>query len=472
MVVFSCKFCSFQAMSIRSNPDTAQEELFRSRLENMIDMTHPLVKLGQAMDWEVFDAEFGKHYAAKVGRPATRTRLIVGLTYLQFMFEMSDEAVVERWVESPYWQHFCGEEYFRHDFPLHPTTLVKWRRKIGEEGCEWLLTQTLQAGKKLGVLKNASLNKIVVDTTCMEKAIAHPVDSKLYNKMREHLVKQANEQGINLRQNYNQIAPELVQKAGRYGHAKQYKRMRKASNKLKTILGRVIRDIERKAQQAQIELSVKMQQLLQLAKKLHAQQKKSKDKIYAIHAPEVACIAKGKAKNPYEFGAKVSMATTAKDNWVVGARTFKGNPYDGHTLFEAFDQVKAITDHTPKQVFVDRGYRGAYLQDSQVIMTGQNRHSKATKRWMKRRNSIEPIIGHLKSGHKMRKNWLKGHLGDCMAPILAGCGFNLKKILRALALFAPQIFQQIMALLAGFYENSRIENPESREISTLPTLAG
>jgi hypothetical protein len=126
-----------------------------------------LVKLGTGSDWGVFDREFGKHYAAKVGRPATRTRLIVGLTYLQFMYNMSYEAVVERWVESPYWQHFTGEEYFQHDFLLHPTTLVKWRRKIGEEGCEWLLTQILQAGKKLGVLNTSSLDKEVVDTTCM-----------------------------------------------------------------------------------------------------------------------------------------------------------------------------------------------------------------------------------------------------------------------------------------------------------------
>lgn len=348
-------------MSIRSNPDQPQDELFRSRLENMIDMTHPLVRLGQAIDWEVFDAEFGKHYAAKVGRPATRTRLIVGLTYLQFMYEMSDEAVVERWVESPYWQHFCGEEYFQHDFPLHPTTLVKWRRKIGEEGCEWLLTQTLQAGKKLGVLKSSSLTKVVVDTTCMEKAIAHPVDSKLYNRMREHLVKQASEMGITLGQNYNQVAPALVKQAGRYGHAKQYKRMRKASNKLKTIMGRVIRDIERKADSAGIAITAKLAEQLEIAKRLKAQQKKSKDKVYAIHAPEVACIAKGKARNPYEFGAKVSIAVTAKDSWVVGARTFKGNPFDRHTLYEAFDQIKAIADHTPKQVFVDRGYRGSYL---------------------------------------------------------------------------------------------------------------
>lgn len=248
---------------------------------------------------------------------------------------------------------------------------MKWRRKIGEEGCEWLLTQTLQAGKKLGVLKTSSLNKVVVDTTCMEKAIAHPIDSKLYNKMREHLVKEASDLGISLRQNYNQVAPDLLRMAGRYGHAKQYQRMRKASNKLRTILGRVIRDIECKAQASGVAISASLAHKLEIAKKLKAQQRKSKDKIYAIHAPEVSCIAKGKAKNPYEFGAKVSIAVTAKDSWVVGARTFQGNPWDGNTLFEAFDQIKAITDYTPKQVFVDRGYRSTYLgQGTDVIVTG------------------------------------------------------------------------------------------------------
>lgn len=301
-------------MSIRSNPDLPQDELFHSRLENMIDMNHPLVKLGKGIDWEIFGREFCKHYAAKVGRPATRTRLIEGLTYLQLMYDMSDEAMVERWVESPYWQHFTGEEYFQHDFPLHLTTLARWRRKIGEEGCEWLLTQTLQAGKKLGVLKTSSLNKVVVDTTGMEKAIAHPVDSKLFNRMREHLVKEADHLNIALRQNYNRVAPQLVKKAAHYGHAKQYARMHKASNKLRTILGRVIRDIERKAETSDTTLTDKMTDLLALAKRLKVQHRNSKDKVYAIHAREVACIAKGKARNPYEFGAKVSIAVTAKDS--------------------------------------------------------------------------------------------------------------------------------------------------------------
>ncbi|GLR27020.1 hypothetical protein GCM10007875_21110 [Limnobacter litoralis] len=322
------------------------------------------------------------------------------------------------------------------------------------------MTQTLQAGKKLGVLRASSLDKVVVDTTCMEKAIGHPVDSKLFNRMQEHLVKEAECLNITLRQNYNQVAPQLVKKAARYGHARQYARMRKASNKLRTILGRVVRDIERKAKTSKTPLTTKMMKLLALAKRLKVQQKNSKDKVYAIHAPKVACIAKGKARNPYEFGAKISIAVTAKDSWVVGARTFKGNPYDGHTLEEAFDQIKAIADHPPKQVYVDRGYRAAYLgQQTDVIITGQKLHSEATKRWMKRRNSVEPIIGHLKADHKIKRNWLKGHLGDCMAPILAASGFNVKKIFEGLGSFCAQDLRAGYGVVGRFLCGSETFEP-------------
>lgn len=400
--------------------------------------------------------------------PATLTRLIVGLTYLRFMYDMSDEVVVERCVESPYWQHFTGEEYLQHDFSLHPTTLVKWRRKIGEEGCEWLLNQTLQAGKKLGVLKTSSLDKVMVNTTCMEKVIVHPVDSKLFNRIREHLLKVAESLNSPLRQNHNQVAPQLVNKATRYGHAKQYAHMHKASNKLRTILGRVIRDTERKAHDRNTTLTAKISELLALAKRLRAQQKNSKDKVYAIHASEVACIAKGKARNPYELGAKASIAVTANYSWVVGARTFKGNPYDGQTLEEAFDQIKAITDYIPKHVYVDRGHRAAYLdQQTDVTITRQKRHSKTTTRWMKRPNSVEPIIGPPKAGHKMQRNWIKGHLGYIMARVLAASGLNLIKILRALALLAPKTYEWIIALLVDFYAKAERSNQHQKQINSL-----
>lgn len=447
-------------MAIKKTEHNPQDDMFRNRLENMIDMRHSLVKLADAIDWEVFDREFGALYQSKVGRPATRTRLIVGLTYLQFMYDLSDEAVVDRWIEVPYWQYFTGEEFFQHRLPIDPTTLGKWRKKIGEAGCEWLLTQTLEAAKSLKLLKKSSLEKVVVDTTVMEKNIAFPTDSQLLNRVREHLVREAERLGIELRQNYNREAPELVKKAGRYAHAKQMNRVKGTVRKLKTIVGRVVRDIERKAAAGGVELATKTQELLMLAKRLRSQQRRDSNKVYSVHEPEVSCIAKGKARQPYEFGCKVSVAVTAKDTWVVGSRGFPGNPYDGHTLHEAIEQVEILTGVRPKQVFVDRGYKAAYLgQNTDVVITGQKRHTAATKRWMRRRNCVEPIIGHLKAEHRMKRCGWRGELGNAMYAVLAGAGFNLMKLLRALALFSPSIFallnalqmeiQKIAALLIG-----------------------
>lgn len=450
-------------MAIKQTEKTTQHDMFRNRLENMIDMNHPLVKLADSLDWEVFDREFGQLYMAKVGRPATRTRLIVGLTYLQFMYDMSDDAVVERWLEVPYWQYFTGEEFFQHRMPIDPTTLGKWRKKIGESGCEWLLTQTLEAAKKLKLLKTSSLEKVVVDTTVMEKNIAYPTDSHLLNRIRQHLVREAEKLGIALRQNYNQIGPELVKKAGRYAHARQMNRVKATVKKLKTIVGRVIRDIERKSSAAGLHLNQSTTELLMLAKRLKNQQRKDSNKVYSVHAPEVKCIAKGKARQPYEFGCKVSVAVTAKDTWVVGARSFPGNMYDGHTLHEAIEQVEILTNVRPKQVFVDRGYKAAYLgQKTDVIITGQKRHTAATKRWMKRRNAVEPIIGHLKTEHRLKRCGWKGELGDAMFAVLAGAGFNLKKAMRALRLFAPNIFELLEALKSEIGKLGLMNQPQSK----------
>lgn len=453
-------------MAIKATQKTTQEDLFRNRLENMIDMSHPLVKLASVIDWEVFDREFGQLYTSKVGRPATPTRLIVGLTYLQFMYDMSDEAIVEHWLEVPYWQYFTGEQYFQHRTPIDPTTLGKWRKKIGEAGCQWLLSQTLEAAKRLKLLKAKTLEKVVVDTTVMEKNIAYPTDAHLLNRVREHLVREAEKLGITLRQNYNHIAPELVKKAGGYAHAKQMKRLSGTVKKLKTIVGRVMRDIERKAEAVGLHLSEGMQELLALALRLKTQERKDSDKVYSVHAPEVKCIAKGKARRPYEFGCKVSVAVTAKDTWVVGSRSFADNPYDGHTLQAAIEQVEAVTKVRPKQVFVDRGYRAAKLgPDTEVVMAGQKRHSTATKRWMKRRNAVEPVIGHMKSEHRLKRCGWKGELGDAMFAVLSGAGFNLKKAMRALRLFAPIIFRLLIALNAEITKLKLKLKPQSSQFN-------
>lgn len=184
-----------------------------------------------------------------------------------------------------------------------------------------------------------------------------------------------------------------------------------------------------------------------LAKRLRAQQSRDSNKVYSVHEPEVSCIAKGKARQPYEFGCEVSVAVTAKDTWVAGTRSSPGNPYDGHTLHESIEQVEILTGIRPKQVFIDRGYKAAYLgQKTDLVITGQKRHAAATKRWMRRRNCVKPIIGHLKAEHRMKRCRWRGEVGNAIYAVLAGAGFNLMRLLRALALFSPSIFARLNAL--------------------------
>jgi IS5 family transposase len=407
-----------------------QEDLFRMRLENLIDPGHELVRLARLIDWSVFEREFGALHSEGAGQPPLPTRLMAGLTYLKHCFALSDEEVVARWCENPYWQHFCGEVFFRHDLPCHPTSLTRWRKRVGEAGCEWLLTETIDAGRRAGMLKRQSFEKVIVDTTVQEKAAAYPTDSRLLNTAREKLVQAAQNEGIVLRQSYARVGPLKQLQAGRYAHAKQYRRMRSAIRSLRTWLGRVIRDVERKATAPSPELA----QILSRAKQLHAQKREDKHKLYAWHAPEVECIAKGKTRTPYEFGVKVSVAITAKEGFVVGARSMPGNPYDGHTLAEQLEQVEILTGYRPKQAFADRGYRaGTVPKGCTLYLSGQKRGvTAALKRWIKRRSAIEPHIGHMKSDGLLGRCHLKGALGDAMHAVLCGAGHNLRLLLNYL----------------------------------------
>jgi IS5 family transposase len=208
-----------------------QDDLLRPRLTDMIDMRHELATLAELIDWEFFEREWAGFFPSSVGRPATPTRLIAGLLYLQHAYRLSDEAVVARWVENPYYQHFCGETFFQHRPPIDPSSLTRWRKRIGEEGVEWLLTKTIEAGRTSGAVADKSLKQVSVDTTVMEKNIAHPTDTRLYETARQKLVALAAEAGIDLRQSYARLAPRLAVKVGRYAHARQFKRMRKALRK-------------------------------------------------------------------------------------------------------------------------------------------------------------------------------------------------------------------------------------------------
>ena len=308
-------------MKPRQTKTMLQKDLFQPQLVDIINPNHPLVRLAKIIDWNLLDNELGVHFAT-VGAAALPTRLMAGLLYLQHLHNLSDEMVLEQWLESPYYQYFCGETFFQHDFPCHPTSLVKWRKRLGEEGCEWLLTQTIQAGLKLKVIKPASLKRVVVDTTVQEKNITFPTDAKLYNKARQQLTQVAKEQNITLRQTYDKACHELMPKIGRYGHAKQYKRMKKAIKQVKGFLGRVLRDIDRQVKRQGLTLTQKQEDTLNQAYRLLKQTHQSKNKLYSLHEPNVDCISKGKAHKRYEFGVKASIAVTAKESFIVGARSY------------------------------------------------------------------------------------------------------------------------------------------------------
>ncbi len=382
-------------------PET-ERDLFRHPLREQINLKHPLVRLTDLIDWERLSAAMSESFVSKRGRPATSPRLIAGLLYLQHAFDLSDEEVVWQWVENPYWQVFTGETYLQTEPPIDPSSLTRWRRRLGEAGVEELLAKTIEAAKRAGVIKAASVKRVIVDTTVMEKAIAHPTDSRLLERCREHLVKAAARHGLTLRQNYNREAPRLAGQIGR-------------------------------------------------TKRVLSQKPKDKNKLYALHAPEVECISKGKARTPYEFGVKVSITTTHKEGLVVGARSMPGNPYDGHTLAEALEQAQILSDVKPQIAVVDRGYRGVAIDGVKIYHPGLRRGiTRGLRAMIRQRRAIEPAIGHMKADGKLNRNWLKGALGDAIHAVLCGAGHNLRMTLRKLRL----LYALVLGALLGLYRSA------------------
>ncbi len=408
-----------------------QDDLFRARLVEIIDMRHELVKLAALIDWEFFEREWAGFFPSEAGRPATPSRLVAGLLYLQHAYKLSDEAVVARWVENPYYQHFCGETFFQHRPPIDPSSLTRWRNRIGEEGAEWLLTKTIEAGRASGAVDDKSLERVSVDTTVMEKNIAYPTDARLYERARQKLVALAREAGVELRQSYTRLAPRLARQVGRYAHARQFKRMRKALRTLKGYTGRVMRDLRRHLRGIPAgALREEICDALVLTGRLLDQKPKDKNKIYSLHEPEVDCISKGKARVRYEFGTKVTIAATIAEGFIVGARSMPGNPYDGHTLAEALDQVEVLADIRPSLAVVDRGYRGHGVTRTRVLISGMRKGiTPMLAKLLRRRSAIEAEIGHMKTDGRLTRCPLKGTTGDAIFAVLCACGHNIRKIL-------------------------------------------
>jgi len=401
-------------------------DLFRSQLSQIINLSHPLCRLADEINWDRLEGEIDQVYGNGCGQPALPTRLLAGLHYLKYTFDQSDEDVIDRWIENPYWQYFCGFEYLQHELPLHPTSMTKWRNRVGGK-LEALLKEIVTVAIETKALKRHAVKHVNVDTTVHEKAIAFPTDARLYHKMRVTLVREAHKRDIPLRQSFKKVGKLAFIMQGRYASAKQMKRAAKQTRKLKTYLGRLTRDIQRKAPL----LDDALRTLVERAERLLLQKRNDKNKLYSIHEPGVRCIAKGKIHKRYEFGSKASFVTTSKDNWVISAQRLD-NPYDGHTLEEALNQASSLTGITPQHAYCDMGYRGHGLKgETKIHLVGKipKRATRSLRKWMKRRAAVEPIIGHLKSDYRLNRNYLKGKAGDHANVVLAAAAYNMAKLL-------------------------------------------
>ena len=433
---------------------TQTVDFFRARLDAMIDLRHPLAVLATRLPWSQIETELasiwrrdsrpgvlpegedlfgsgGVLVAAGVshaGQARLPIRLICSLIYLKHAFNLSAEETCERWAENVVWQYFSGMDYYQPRLPCDATQIGRFRTAIGEAGMERILAATIDTAVASKAIKPTEFERIIVDSTVQEKAIAYPVDSRLLEIARHKIVVHAKCCGIALRQSFAKEGKTLKRKAGGYAHAKQFKRLNRTIKRQRTIVGKLIREVRSRLSTGAFNPAVApttliaLNILLERADRIRTQQPQDKHKLYALHAPEVECISKGKARNCYEFGVKVSLAATHKQGltgWpraMVGAKRFVGNPYDGHTLAAQISQCNDLIQAAGsqvKQAFVDLGYRGVDADNPGVEVVHRGRiksMSARQKRQLKRRQAIEPAIGHVKHDNRMIRCYLRGWL--------------------------------------------------------------
>jgi IS5 family transposase len=429
---------------------TGSGDLFRARLDQIINMKHETVRLAQEIDWRWLDDEVAPLFSDK-GRPGLPTRFAIGLLLLKHIYGLSDEQVCDRWTESPYFQYFTGEEFFCHEFPHERSDLTHWRKRIGEK-LDKLLAESLRVAHKVGALAIKDLARVTVDTTVQPKDITFPTDAKLLHAAIKGVNRLAKKHDVPLRQSYLRLAKRAAMMAGRYAHAKQFNRHNRELRFLRTRLGRLIRDIGRKIR-GNDQLESIFAVPLSRASQIRSQKQRQRGwKLYSFHAPEVECIGKGKANAPYEFGVKVSVTTTnhrAKGGqFVLHAKALPGNPYDGHTLKDAIEETQALTGREIERAYADKGYRGHDApKPLRVFLSGQKRGVFGRiKHELKRRSAIEPVIGHIKNDGHLGRNYLKGRDGDAANAILSAVGHNFRLILAWLRMLLRLLLEAILAI--------------------------
>lgn len=440
-------------MRPRQRVTTTEGDLFRARLDQIINMKHELVQLAGRIDWAWIDGEIAPLYSDN-GRPGIESRFVIGLLLLKHIYGLSDEAVCQRWVYDPYFQFFTGEEFFQHTFPHERSDLSHWRKRLGDK-LELLLAESLRVAHDSGALRTRDLERVTVDTTVQPKDVTFPTDVKLVHAAIKGLNRLARRHGVRLRQSYLRLAKRAAMMAGRYAHAKQFNRHHRQLRFLRIRLGRLIRDIRRKIG-GQDDLQTAFHEPLARAAQIRSQQQRQRGwKLYSFHAPEVECIGKGKARSPYEFGVKVSIVATnhraPAGQFVLHAQALPGNPYDGHTLRDALDGAQQLTGCTIQRVYADKGYRGHQAPNPRrVFISGQKRGVVGIiKRELRRRSAIEPLIGHMKAEGHLGRCYLKGRAGDAANAILSAVGHNFRRILAWLSTLLSAILSALLAILSG-----------------------
>ncbi len=441
-------------MRPKQTPKARHDDLFRARLDQIINMKHELVVLADKIDWTWLDGELADCFSSH-GRPAEPVRFMLGMFLLKHTYALSDEQVWERWVQDPYFQYFTGEEFFQHELPHERSGMSHWRKRIGNK-LDILLQETLRIAHDTGALKKSDLARVTIDTTVQPKNVAFPTDAKLLETAIRQLGKLAKKHDVPLRQSYGRVAKKAAMMAGRYAHAKQFKRMNKRIKFLRTRLGRLIRDITRKIDGDEGRQEVFAVPLGRASQIRGQKQRQRGWKLYSWHAPETECIGKGKARAPYEFGVKVSLTTTNKrckgGQFILHAKALPGNPYDGHTLKDVIEETEALTGREIERAYVDKGYRGHDApKPFRVFKSGQKRgvHGQI-KRELRRRSAIEPVIGHCKSDGHLGRNFLHGRLGDRINAVMSAVGYNLRLILNWLRKLLRQIIAAIWQAIAPF----------------------
>lgn len=423
-----------------------QQYLFQTRLTELINLEHPLVKLAEELDWSKMEFEFQNLYS-ETGRPSIPIRKIAGLLLLKELFKESDESVVDRWIENPYWQYFTGEDFFQNKQPFDPSEFVHFRKRLKEEGLEFLLSQSVAIHPEAKKEK-----EVQIDTTVQEKNITFPTDAKLAKKVIDNCSKIAKKEGVNQRQTYVRVSKQHLRDAYFGHHPKRKKKAVMARKKLRTIGKRVLRELELKLPKSVVEA---YQPIFNNYYKALTQEKNSKDKIYSLHEPQTACIAKGKAHKAYEFGTKVAVVRGRKTGIITSIKRFAGNPHDSKTLEESLAQSQRVREQIggtrPSIASTDRGFRGiTQVENTQIIIPKNNKEKTKYKQEVARkrfraRAAIEPTISHLKRNHSLGLNFLKGVKGDIHNALLSGIGYNLKlrfnKIKQEIISWLELIFQ-------------------------------